>query len=198
MNNEETYKLLSVLEEGKIALLPSDTVYGLFADATNIDSIKRIDKAKHSNKPHLIVVSDIDMLYKYVKNVNELQKKIIDKYWPNTLTILFEKNDLIDNELTKGSPYIGIRMPKNKFLLDLISKFGKPLISSSANITNEKVITNVKLLDEKLKNKISFIYDNGDLSDIASTIIKVEDNRILFLREGILANEIKKDFKEYC
>ncbi|MBR4178554.1 MAG: threonylcarbamoyl-AMP synthase [Bacilli bacterium] len=190
-------ELLNVLQNGKLAILPSDTVYGIFADATNYDAIKRVDEAKHSNKPHLIVISSIDMLKEYVSEINELQEKIINKYWPNTLTILFKKNDKINDELTKGSEYIGIRMPKNDWLLRLIDEFGKPLISSSANITNEKVITNVKMLDKELKKSISYIYDDGDLSDIASTLIKVEDNKIIFLREGILANKIKEDFKEY-
>ena len=120
MNELDIDKLLKVLNDGKIALLPSDTVYGLFADATNSESIKRIDDAKHSNKPHLILVSSLEMLKEYTSEINDLQKKIIDKYWPNTLTILFKKNDKIDDNLTKGSEYIGIRMPNNKFLLDLI------------------------------------------------------------------------------
>ena len=190
--------LIDILNKGELAILPSDTVYGIFADATNIDSIKKVDEAKHSNKPHLIVVSSIKMLEKYVSEINELQRKLINKYWPNTLTILFKKNDLIDNELTNGSEFIGVIMPKNDFLLDLLNKIDKPLISSSANITNEKVITNVKMVAKELKDKISYIYDVGDLSDIASTLIKVEDNKIVFLREGILANQIKEDFKEYC
>ena len=190
-------ELLDVLKKGEIAVLPSDTVYGIFGDATNIKTIKKIDEAKHSNKPHLIVVSSKEMLNEYVSEINDLQKKIIDKYWPNTLTILFKKNDKIDNELTKGSEYIGIRMPDNKYLLDLLNAFGKPLISSSANLTGEKVITSVDLLNPELKSKISYIKDSGELSDIASTLIKVEDNKIEILREGILANKIKKDFSEY-
>ena len=197
MNELDIDKLLKVFNDGKIALLPSDTVYGLFADATNSESIKRIDDAKHSNKPHLIVISSLEMLKEYTSEISDLQQKIIDKYWPNTLTILFKKNDKIDDNLTKGSEYIGIRMPNNKFLLDLINKFNKPLISSSANITNEKVITSIDLLDEELKSHISYIYDVGVLNDIASTLIKVENNKIIILRSGLLADKIKEDFKEY-
>ena len=191
-------EIIDVLNKGELAILPSDTVYGIFADATNIKAIKRVDEAKHSNKPHLIVISSFEMLEKYTSEINDLQKEIINKYWPNTLTILFKKNDLIDDELTKGSEYIGIRMPDNKFLLDLINKIDKPLISSSANITNEKVITRIDMLDEELKSKISYIKDDGELSDIASTLIKVDGNRIIFLREGKLATRNKKDFINYC
>ena len=190
-------EIINILKEGKIAILPSDTVYGIFADATNEDAIIKVDEAKGSNKPHLMVVSSIDMLKEYVSDISELEEKLILKYWPNTLTILFKKNDTVSNELTKNSPYVGVRMPDNEFLLELISRYGRPLLSSSANITNEKVITNISMLDDRLKSKIDYIYDAGTLSDIASTIVKVEDNRIIILREGILASKIKEDFKDY-
>ena len=190
-------KLLEVLNNGELVILPTDTVYGIHADATNIEAIKKVDEAKHSNKPHLMLVSSIDMLEEYVLEINDLQRKLINKYWPNTLTILFKKNDKISDELTKGSEYIGVRMPNNEFLLKLISEFGKPLLSTSANITNMDVITNTSLIEEELKNKISYIYDIGELGNTASTLIKVENNKIVFLREGILAEQIKEDFIDY-
>ena len=190
-------KLLEVLNNGELVILPTDTVYGIHADATNIEAIKKVDEAKHSNKPHLMLVSSIDMLEEYVLEINDLQRKLINKYWPNTLTILFKKNDKISDELTKGSEYIGVRMPNNEFLLKLISEFGKPLLSTSANITNMDVITNTSLIEEELKNKISYIYDIGELGNTASTLIKVEYNKIVFLREGILAEQIKEDFIDY-
>ena len=143
-------ELIDVLNRGEIALLPSDTVYGLFADATNIESIKRIDNAKHSNKPHLIVVSSIDMLKEYVSEINDLQDKLINKYWPNTLTILFEKKDNLLDEITCGSEYVGIRMPNNKLLLDLMNNINKPIISTSANISGNSVITNTSLIEPEL------------------------------------------------
>ena len=190
-------ELINIFNNDGIAILPSDTVYGIFADATSLKAIKKVDEAKGSNKPHLMVVSSINMLKEYVSEIDELQEKIINKYWPNTLTILFKKNDKISDELTKGSPYVGVRMPNNDYLIKLLNEYGKPLLSSSANITNEKVITNTSMLDERLKKKVNYIYDAGDLSDIASTIIKVENNKIIFLREGLLSEQIKKDFKDY-
>ena len=190
-------KILEVLNNGELVILPTDTVYGIHADATSFDAIRKVDEAKHSNKPHLMLVSSISMLEEYTKEINDLQRKIIDKYWPNTLTILFKKNDKISDELTKGSEYVGIRMPNNEFLLNLINEFNKPLLSTSANITNMDVITNTSLIEEELKNKISYIYDIGTLGTTASTLIKVENNKIIFLREGDLSKQIKEDFKEY-
>lgn len=191
-------KLFNCLDNGEAVIMPSDTVYGLFADALNNKAIKRIDDIKHSNKPHLILVSNFKMLEKYVEDITPLHKMIINKYWPNTLTILFKKSNQISDELTKGSEYVGVRMPNNKMLLDIIDKYNKPLISTSCNITNEEVITSIDNLSDEIKSKVSFIYDGGVLGNTASTLIKIENNKIIFLREGMLANKIKDDFKEYC
>lgn len=188
--------IIENLKSGNIVILPTDTVYAIHADATNIEAIRKIDEAKHSSKPHLILVSSIKMLEDYTLEINEIQRSIINKYWPNSLTILFKKNDKLSDELTKGSEYVGIRMPNNEFLLNLINEFGKPLISTSANISNEQVITDVSLLDSELKDKVSYIYDIGPLYNEASTLIKV-DNKIEFLREGYLSEQIKKDYKDY-
>ena len=190
-------KLIDVFSNGNVAILPTDTVYGLHADALNINAIKKVDDIKKSNKPHLILVSNVNMLKQCVKNLSTLQMSLIQKYWPGKLTLLFEKSDIIPNELTKGSEYVGIRMPDNKMLLDIIEQYGRPLLSTSANITNEDVMTNIKNVDNRIKDKVGYIYDGGILDNTASTLIKIENNKIVFLREGELSNIIKNDFKDY-
>ena len=197
MNNKEMDKIIEVLQNGKCVVMPSDTVYGIFADATNEKAILEVDRIKKSNKPHLIIVSNINMLKKYVKNISQLHEKIINKYWPNTLTILFEKKECIPDLLTKSSPLVGVRLPNNKELINIVEKFGRPLLSTSANITNEEVITDISMLDNRIKNEVSYIYDGGPLGKEASTIIKIEDNKIIFLREGNLSSRIKEEFHNY-
>jgi L-threonylcarbamoyladenylate synthase len=137
------------------------------------------------------------MLKEYVSEIDDLQYKLINKYWPNTLTILFEKNDNLLEEITCGSEYVGIRMPDNKLLLDLMNNINKPIISTSANISGNSVITNTNLIEPELKKYISYIYDDGEKTNVASTLVKVENNKIKILREGILANKIKEDFKDF-
>ena len=88
-------------------------------------------------------------------------------------------------------------MPNNKLLLDIMNKINKPLISTSANISSKEVITNVNLIEDDLKEHISYILDDGEKTNISSTIVKVENNKIQILREGILANKIREDFKSY-
>ncbi len=190
--------LIKNIEDGNLVIVPTDTVYGISCDATNKEAIEKVFIAKQrEQKPLIVMVSNIDMLKKYVKNINDLEQQLIDKYWPNTLTILFEKNDNLLEEITCGSEYVGIRMPDNKLLLDLMNNINKPIISTSANISGNSVITNTNLIEPELKKYISYIYDDGEKTNVASTLVKVENNKIKILREGILANKIKEDFKDF-
>ena len=195
--NEEINKIIDVLSKGEIAILPTDTVYGLTGDATSLKAIKLANDIKKREKPQplLILVSSIDMLKKYTKNISDLELEVINKYWPNKLTILFEKNDLLSDELTASSPYVGVRMPNNKLLLDIMNKYNKPLLSTSANITSKDVITKISLLENEMRDSVSYIYDAGELSTTASTLIKIENGKIKILREGELASQILKDFE---
>lgn len=194
--NDEINKIIDVLSNGEIAILPTDTVYGLTGDATSLKAIKLANDIKKREKPQplLILVSSIDMLKKYTKNISDLELEVINKYWPNKLTILFEKNDLLSDELTASSPYVGVRMPNNKLLLDIINKYDKPLLSTSANIHSKDVITKTSLLEDEMRNNVSYIYDAGELSTTASTLIKIENGKIKILREGDLTSQILKDF----
>ena len=195
--NEEINKIIDVLSKGEIAILPTDTVYGLTGDATSLKAIKLANdiKKREKSQPLLILVSSIDMLKKYTKNISDLELEVINKYWPNKLTVLFEKNDLLSDELTASSPYVGVRMPDNKLLLDIMNKYNKPLLSNSANIHSKDVITKISLLEDEMRDSVSYIYDAGELSTTASTLIKIENGKIKILREGELASQILKDFE---
>lgn len=192
-------ELLKTLKEGKIAIIPTDTVYGLVGDATNESVIKKIYEVKKrdKNKPLLILVSDLEMLKDYIKSLNALEEKIINKFWPGPLTILLSKNENVSNTLTSNKDSVGVRLPDKEDLRCLISKFGKPIIATSANITGKETITNVSELESAIKDNVDLIIDDGTINAISSTIIKVQNNKIIFLREGLLTNDIKKEFAEY-
>lgn len=191
-------ELVENIKNGNLVIVPTDTVYGISADATNEEAVKKVFVAKQrEKKPLIVMVSSIEMLKKYVKNINDLEQKLIDKYWPNTLTILFEKSDILSNEVTCDSPLVGVRMPNNKLLIDVMNELKVPIISTSANISGNSVITSVDMIEPELKKYISYIYDDGVKTDVASTLVKVIGNKIQILREGILAEKIKEDFKDY-
>ena len=135
------------------------------------------------------------MLNKYVLEINDLEQRLIDKFWPGKLTILFKKNKLISDLITSGSDLVGIRLPDNKELVELIIKLDKPLISTSCNISTRDVITSINLIEKELLDKISFVYDCGEMSDVSSTIVQVVDDKIKILREGELVSLIKEEFR---
>lgn len=189
--------LCNLINNGELAIVPTDTVYGIIADATNEEAIKKVYMAKRRSfsKPLIIMVSSIEMLKKYVKNISDVEKKLIEKYWPGRLTILFKRNNKISDLLTNSGDYIGIRLPDNKELCKLMNMLNKPLVSTSANISDNMTITEISMLEDELKKSISYIVDGGILDDLPSTLIKVEDEKIIFLREGELASNIRKDFQ---
>ena len=190
-------KLVDLINNGNIAVVPTDTVYGIIGDATNIDVIHKVYEVKKRDysKPLILMVSSIDMLEKYVLEVNDIEKKLIDRYWPGKLTILLKKNNNIDDLITSGSELVGIRYPDNKELNELMDKLNKPLISTSCNISSKEVITSIDMLEEDISKHVSYVYDGGILSDTSSTIVRVNGDKIEIIRDGELSSLIREDFE---
>lgn len=190
-------KLINVINAGGIAIIPTDTVYGIVADATNETAIDKVFKVKKRDykKPLIIMVSSIDMLLKYVDSISELEMKLIKEYWPGKLTILFKKNSMLSDLINNSGELIGIRLPDNDDLITLIDMLDKPLVSTSANISEKNTITCVDLIEDELYHSVDYIYDGGILTDVPSTIIKVVNNKIDFIRKGEIASLIERDFK---
>ncbi len=188
--------LVDILNNGGVAIIPTDTVYGLVGDATSENVIKKVFliKQRENTKPLLILISNFDMLKKYVKNISPLELEIINKFWPGPLTIIFQNKKNLSDLLTANKSEIAIRMPNDERLLDLINKLDKPIIATSANIAHKKTITSIDLLEDKIKNNVDYIYDGGFLEDNPSTIIKVIDNKVIIVRDGIISKDIKNYF----
>ena len=188
--------IVKELKKGNLVITPTDTVYGIMGDALNEEAIEKVYIAKKriDRKPLLLLASNIDMLYKYTSDLNDLEKELINKYMPGKLTMILKKNDLVSNNITNNSEYVGIRIPDNTELIEIINKLGNPVISTSANISSKEVITNTDKIEKELLEYISYVEDGGEILAKSSTIIKVKDNKIEFLREGDLAETIKKDY----
>ena len=191
-------ELINVLMSGKIAIIPTDTTYGIVGDATNDEAVKKIFQVKRRDlsKAMPILVSDKEMLKRYVTNISELEQEIIDKYTPGKLSVLLPKNDLVSKYVSPNH-YVAIRIPDNKFLKELLTKLDRPIVATSANISGIDVISSLGELEPELKNEIDYIYDGGKLTTIPSTLIKIENEKITILREGEIANKIKKEFANY-
>lgn len=189
----ESY-IIKTLKDGKLVIMPTDTIYGIIGDATNEDVINKVYKVKERphDKPLLILVSNLSMLHELVTEIPKETEKIINKFWPGPLTILFKKSSKVSDALTANSAWVAIRMPNDKRLLNIMNHLNRPLISTSANISSHDAITNPNQLEEKMKEKIDLIVDEGTVNNEASTLITIVNGKIEILREGSLSEKIRK------
>jgi L-threonylcarbamoyladenylate synthase len=177
--------------EGKIAILPTSTVYGLsckYDDRDSIDKIYNI-KRRNKNQPFIILISRLDDLKKLASDINPTARKIIKKFWdikdPKPLTIIFKKNSTLESFITGGSPNIAIRLADTGFLREIITICG-PIISTSATISGIK--TYPRKIDDihpEIKKQVDLIVENiSSLTGIESTIIDVTGETPVLVREG--------------
>lgn len=189
-------KIVEEIKKGNLVITPTDTVYGILADALNKDAIDKVFIAKKRESKPLLIIMTKDMLDTYIEDISPLEQELINRYLPGKLTILLKKNKLIDDSVTCGSPLVGVRIPNHSDLLEIIQRVGHPLISTSANISNQETITSVEKIDPDLLKYISYIEDGGIIKESSSTIIQVKDNRIQILREGELTPLIRKEYSK--
>ena len=189
-------KICDVVESGGLVITPTDTVYGIMGDALNENVIKKIFEVKKRpfNKPLLLLMDSIEMVEQYTDEISENERKVIEEFWPGLVTIILKKNNKISDLITAGNDTVGIRIPDNKDLLEIIGKLKRPVVSTSANITGTEVITSTMLLEKDLIDNIDYIEDGGDIISESSTIIKVDD-QLKVLREGKLSDEIREYFE---
>jgi L-threonylcarbamoyladenylate synthase len=174
--------VIEVIKQGGVVIMPTDTIYGIVGDATNELVIKKVFdlKKREGSKAMLILVSDVDMLNEYVECIGDDAKKLISSFWPGPLTIIFKKRNVSDL-LTGGIDTVGIRCPKDDRLLTIIKSLGKPILSTSVNVSGTLQATSIDLVDESILSNVDLIIDEGICEGVASTIVGL-DNKIL--REG--------------
>lgn len=183
------------IKQGKLVLFPTETVYGIGANALNETAVKQIyvAKGRASDNPLIAHISDIEMLKQLVIEVGSIEKKLIEKFWPGPLTIIFKKKKIIPDIITAGLDTVAIRMPSNKIARDLIKYSGCPIAAPSANISGKPSGTMVEDIIEELDGKVEYIIDGGKVDiGLESTVVRVIDGIVHILRPGkITAEEIQ-------
>lgn len=190
-------KIIDVIDAGGLVISPTDTVYGIMSSIDN-DSVKKVFESKNRNvnKPLILLMDSIEMIKDYTSNISEIEEKLINKFMPGLVTIILKKNNKVSDLITCGMYTVGVRIPDNKDLLEIIKKHGRPVVSTSANITGSEVITSIDMIDDDLRRNVDYIEDGGKIISSSSTIVRFDDNKLKILREGLLANEIKEFFGE--
>ena len=130
-------RVADILKNGGIVAIPTETVYGLAANALDVDAVAKIFKAKGrpQDNPLIVHVSSIDMLKPLVKEFTATAKSLTDKYWPGPLTIILERSDIVPPEVSAGLSTVALRFPKNEVAAAIIKASGLPLAAPSANLS---------------------------------------------------------------
>ena len=185
--------------KGKLVLFPTETVYGIGANALDANAVKKIFEAKgrSQDNPLIVHVSDIKMVEEIVEEITDLERKLIENFWPGPLTIIFKRksNEIIPNVVTANLDTVGIRMPSNLIAKKLIEKSGVPIAAPSANVSGKPSGTNVDDIIEELDGKVEYILDGGSTDiGLESTVIKVDEENINILRPGKITKEFSAGF----
>ncbi len=186
-------EIANAIKEGKLIIFPTDTVYGIGTNAYNEEACKKIYeiKGRPSCKPLIILISDISMIEDLVENISPTEQKIIEKFWPGPLTMKFKKRKgILPDIISAGDEYVRIRLIKNGLIYKIIEKAEVPVVAPSANISGHPTGIKIDNIIKELGGKVDYILDCGDYkSDEPSTIVQVEDEKIVVIREGKIKRE---------
>ena len=185
-----------VIKRGGLVAFPTETVYGLGANALDSEAVKKIfiAKGRPQDNPLIIHIADKKDLYKYGKNIPEIAEKLVDKFWPGPMTLIVEKNSIIPSVTSANLDTIGIRMPSDKVAKKLIKKSGVTIAAPSANLSGKPSPTDVKRCIEDLDGRVDYIlgYSESEVG-VESTIIDVTVNPPYILRPGGITLEMLQE-----
>ena len=198
IKENELNNVIDCLKANKIVVVPTETVYGLAANGTNNEACKSIFEAKGraQDNPLIIHVSDKEMINKITKKRTPMEEKLIDSFMPGPFTLILRKKAIICDVATCLGPTVGIRMPSNKIIHEIIEKSGIPIAAPSANISGRPSGTNISDIYNEFDGKVSGFVDGGQCKiGIESTVVKVENEIPIILRPGFITEE---DIRNVC
>ncbi len=188
-----------LIKTGELVAFPTETVYGLGANALDKNAVKKIfiAKGRPQDNPLIVHISNIKQITELVRTIPPKAEKLIRKFWPGPLTIILKKSKIVPNIVTAGLNSVAIRMPKNKIALKIIKESGCPIAAPSANSSGKPSPTSAKHVYEDLDTKIPLIIDGGETEiGIESTVIDLTTKIPRILRPGkITEEEIQKIIK---
>jgi L-threonylcarbamoyladenylate synthase len=184
-----------IIREGGLVAFPTETVYGLGANALNEEAVKKIFEAKGrpQDNPLIVHITDYNLNI-YAKEVPDIANKLTKAFWPGPLTILLKKAEIIPQTTTAGLDSVGLRMPSNKIARTLIEKSGLPIAAPSANISGRPSPTEVSRCIEDLSGKVNYII-GGDKSEVGleSTVVDCTVTPPCVLRPGGVTLEMLRE-----
>ena len=183
---------LAALERGEVIVFPTETLYGLGADALNFSAVENVFhlKGRDPDNPLPVLVADRAMLDSLVAKVSPLAEKLMAHFWPGPLTLVLPARDDIPRPLVNAKGGIGVRLSSQPIATELVRLLGHPLTATSANPSGQPGAHTVVEAKNYFSAKITIYIDGGELtSPTGSTVAAVEKNKLRIIRAGEISRE---------
>ena len=180
------------LDSGGLVIFPTETVYGLGANAIDALAVDKIFKAKNraSNNPLIVHLKNKDEISKYAVINNDVERKLIDTFMPGPFTLILKKKKIIPDNVTCNLDTVGIRVPIDKIANNLLNLLDYPIAAPSANVSTRPSGTNIYDIIPEFNDTVNYIIDGGDSKiGLESTVCKVIDGIPTILRPGFITKE---------
>ncbi|WP_423743672.1 L-threonylcarbamoyladenylate synthase (plasmid) [Haladaptatus sp. SPP-AMP-3] len=189
VSEDELERAATAMRDGHLVVYPTETVYGLGADALDPTAVERVFDAKGRarDKPISLAVPDIETARNYVRPT-ERELAFMEAFLPGPVTVLCEKRDVVPDVLTGGRSRVGVRIPDQPVALSLLRQVA-PITSTSANVSGRGSVTCTDGLDDEIRDAAECVIDGGETGGTGSTVVNVEQGEIL--RRGENADEIE-------
>jgi L-threonylcarbamoyladenylate synthase len=181
---------VDIVKSGGIVIFPTRTLYGMGADAFKPDAVNRIYAVKHrpAKNPLSVLVKSIHQVETLAAEIPETAIRLMEKFWPGRLTVVFSARPEVPSGLTAGTGKIGIRVPEHPVAVRLIESLDVPLTATSANLSGQSGADCVYSLPDQLIRQINLVLDAGKLKGgIGSTVVDVTVHPPVILREGAVS-----------
>ena len=185
-------KAVEILRDGGLVAIPTETVYGLAADATNAGAVKRLFdlKGRPNTNPLIVHVADVQVARRYARDWPETAEKLARRFWPGPITLIVPKVDAIVAEVTAGLDTVGLRSPDHPLTLQLLREFGGPLAAPSANRANRVSPTTAEHVRQELGDQVDLVLDGGPCRvGIESTVLDLTRQPPMILRPGAVTRD---------
>lgn len=178
----------AAIRDGELVVYPTETVYGLGANALDEDAVERVFAAKRRPRENAISlgVPDIESALAYVEPTDR-ERRFMDEFLPGPVTVLVEKTDRVPDILTGGRSRVGVRIPDHELALAMLEAV-EPVTATSANVSGRPSVREVDDLDPEIREAASVVVDGGRTQGAESTVVNVETGEIV--RRGALADDI--------
>lgn len=178
-----------ILSNGGVAVIPTDTIYGIVAQAFNKDAVERVYKIKKRTptKPFIILISSIKDIEQFEINLDSYTKDFLQKYWPGKISIILTIENIASikkyDYLHRGTNTLAFRIPNDTNLIKILKKTGA-LIAPSANPEGQKPAETIKEAKDYFGSSVDLYIEGGKLCGESSTIVKIKDGKVDILRQG--------------